>query len=269
MGKGTKGTNDDKSAAGGGAVEVDYDNIINNLTSLYTVVAPSHGSLLDTSDMIHAPASVSSTPPQQHIKLDREVSQILSHDIENTKGNNRQIDSILRQFLSFAAGGKSSSEAGGITLTSGNNNTTAKLAATTPVLDTLTKLEWTAHICQENSVALDNLSTVLESGQQIWNLFPAAIFSTLDCLVQLSILWRLFGAYIDVQALASGKTDDALLDHENPQVVHAKQEIANMLETRQKITGFDAKSNKVPVPATEILLDIIIPVMKAIDDRFR
>lgn len=248
---------------GGGAVEVDYDNIINNLISLFTVVAPSHASLLDMSDMVHAPASVSSSPLQQHMKLDREVCQILSQDIENTKSNNKQIDSILRQFLDFAGSGNLSKE-GGIKTTSGD---TAKLAAGTAVLDTVTKLEWMAHICQENSVALDNLSILLESGQQIWNLLPAAIYSSLDCMIQLSILWRLFGAYVNLQALASGKRNESLLDHENPQVVHAKQEIASMLEMRQKITGSDA--NKAPVPITEILLDVIIPVIKTINERFR
>nr|AKS10605.1 wsv023-like protein [Metopaulias depressus WSSV-like virus] len=261
----TNNNNNNDNKIAGGAVEVDCENIINNLVSLFGVVAPSHGSLLDMSDMVHAPASVSSSPPQQHLKLDREVCQILSQDIENMKSNNKQIDSILRQFLGFAESGKSS-KAGGVTITSGD---TARLAAATPVLDTLTKLEWTARICQENTVALDSLSTVLESGQQIWNMFPAAIYSSLDCMIQLSVLWRLFGAYVNVQALASGKTDDALLDHENPQVVHAKQEIASMLETRQKIIGSNAKYNKIPVPVTEILLDVIIPVMKVINERLR
>ena len=256
---------DDKNKPAGGSVEVDYDNIINNLTSLFTVVAPSHGSLLDMSDMVYATTSASSSLPEQHIKLDREVCDILNQDIENLKSNNKQIDSILRQFLGFMGSGKSSG-AGGITITSGD---TAKLAATTRVLDTLTKLEWTAHICQENSVGLDSLSTVLESKHLIWNLFPAAIYSSLDCMIQLSILWKLFGAYINVQALANGQTDDALLDNENPQVVHAKQEIASVLEMRQNIVGFDIKSNKAPVPVTEILLNVIIPVMKAINEKLR
>lgn len=246
----------------GGAVEVDYDNIIDKLTSLITVVVPSHGSLLDISDMVHAPASVSSSPPQQHIKLDREVCETLSQDIEKTKDNNKLIDSILRQFLDFAGSNKppetrgmGGNDTGGTTIT----GDTAKLAASTSVLNPLTKMEWMAHICNENSVALDNLSTVLESRQQIWNLFPKAIYCSLDCMVHLFILWRQFGAYVNVQALASGKTDDALLDHDNPQVVHARQEIRRLLEMRKKLTE--------AVPVTEILLDLIIPVVKAIEEK--
>nr|BDV50216.1 MAG: wsv023-like protein [Chiromantes dehaani nimavirus] len=257
----------------GGAVEVDYDNIINNIVSLYDVSAPSHGSLLDMSDMVYTPTSVSSSPPQKRIKLDREVCQILSKDIEKVKSNNAQIDSIMKQFLVFAGSSKSSEVGGGTdtAATSSKSSSqaggiiigdTAKLAAMTPVLNTLTKLEWMVHICHENSVALDSLSTVLENKQHIWNMFPVAIYDSLDCMIQLCILWKLFGAYVNVQALGSGRTDDTLLDHENPQVVHAKQEINSMLEIRKKFRDLD-------VPITEILLDVIIPVMKTIHEKLR
>nr|BDT63456.1 MAG: wsv023-like protein [Sesarmops intermedium nimavirus]GBG35612.1 wsv023-like protein [Sesarmops intermedium nimavirus] len=255
----------------GGAVEVDYDSIINDIVSLYDVPAPSHGSLLDMSDMVYTPTSVSSSPPQKRIKLDREVCQILSQDIEKMKSNNAQIDSIMKQFLVFAGSSKSSEVGGGTdtAATSSKSSSssqiigdTAKLAVTTPVLNTLTKLEWMVHICHENSVALDSLSTVLENKQHIWNMFPVAIYDSLDCMIQLCILWKLFGAYVNVQALGSGRTDDTLLDHENPQVVHAKQEINSMLEIRKKIRDPD-------VPITEILLDVIIPVIKTIHERLR
>ena len=256
-----KDDGDDKKSAGG-AVKVDYENVISNIVSLFTVVAPSHGSLLDISDMIHTTDSTS--PPQPHIKLDREVCDLLSRDFENMKNNNKKIESILKQFLNFAGSGKPSQIEKGINITSG---LTAKLAATTPILDSLTKLEWVAHICGENSVGVESLSTVLESGQQIWNLIPALVYCSLDCFNQLYIIWTLFGGYVNPLALGSGKTNNAaLLDHENPQVVHAKQEIARVLEMRQNIMG---SANKAPVPITEILLDIIIPVMKAINERLR
>ena len=246
---------------GGKAIEVDYETIIHNLTSLFTVVMPSHESFLEMSDHIHAPISECSSS-QTQLKLDREVSESLSQDIEKTKNNSRQVNSIVQQFLNFAESGKSSMTGKPVVM----SGDTAKIAAVSPVLNTLIKLEWLACICQENSIALDNLSTVLENGQHIWNLFPAAIYSSLDCLIQLSILWRLFGAYINVQAFASGKTDDTLVDHGNPQVVQAKIEISSMLEMRKEIMG---SQNTSPVPVTEILLDIIIPVMKVMDQVTR
>ena len=243
------------------AIHVDKDNIMNKLVSLMTIIRPSRASILDTSEMIHALTSVSEEP----IKLDGEVCQILSKDIEKARDNNDQIDSILRQFLNFAADVRApGAAAAASTRIKGE---TAKLAEATPILDPFTKLEWMARICQENSIAVNNLSMVLESGQQIWNLFPAAIYSSFDCLIQILILWILFGAYIDVQALASGKSN-AVLVHDNPQVTHATMEITALLEMRQKVMGSDLES-KAPVPVTEILSDIILPVMKATKERLR
>lgn len=250
-----------------GAVEVDYDSIISKLTSLFTLVEPSQASILDTSNMIHAPNSGSANPVQQHIKLDGEVCQILSRDIENTKNSNDKIESILRQFLNFAAESNEGADMkrAGAATSARVEGETARLVTAAPILDPFTKLEWVARICQENSVAVNNLSMFLESGQQVWNLFPVAVYSSLDCMIQLTILWKLFGAYIDVQALASGKSS-AVLSHDNPQVVHAKQEIAAMLQMRRDTMGSDLKS-KAPVPVTVILSDVIIPVMKATNER--
>ena len=245
-----------------GALEVDYDNIINKLTSLISVVKPCHASILDTSDLIHAPNSVTTDRPQQHLKLDGEVCQMLSSDIERTDECNDQIGSILRNFLDFAG---AESKGAGPTASTRIEGETARLAATTQILDTFTKLEWLACICQENSVAVSNLSVALESGHRIWNLFPKAIYSSLDCMIQLTILWKLFGGYIDLQALASGKSN-AVLTHDNPQVVHAKNEVSALLEMRKKMMGFGPES-EAPVPVTEILSTVILPVMKATKER--
>lgn len=252
----------DRNSSG---IEVDVDNVVNKLVSLYSVIAPSGGSILDTSDMIHAPSSISSNPQNPCIKLDSEVCQMLSKDIEETKNSTNQIEIILKQFFRFAE----SSGAQGASPSSSSplKGETKNLAASVKILDTTTKLDWLAHICQENGVTVDNLASVLESSQLVWNLFPAAIYASLDCMLQMSIMWKLIGAYVDLKGLAEGKSD-AILPHDNPIVVHAKQEITTLLETRLKIIGSDNKA-RAPVPVTEILLDIIVPVLRTINERFK
>nr|BDT62982.1 MAG: wsv023-like protein [Trachysalambria curvirostris nimavirus] len=246
------------------AVEIDHAKIINDLTSLLSVVDPPASSILDSGNMIRAPGSESAEPSQPYIKLDREVCNIISKDIEAVTNNNKTVDTILAQFLAFAEG---SSESSSKVLPSSppppSRQSVTGIAASTTILSPLIKLEWLACICTENKVAVENLSETLDSGHQFWKLFPSALYATFDSMIQLLILWMKLGSQIDLEALASGK-GNVMLPNTDPQVIHTGTGIESLLATRKRILSYSSQ-----VPVTEILRDIIIPVLKAIDDRLK
>nr|GBG35442.1 wsv023-like protein [Metapenaeus ensis nimavirus] len=262
-----------------GAIEVDHDKIINELTSLLSIASTPASLIRDTGNMIHAPLSISAEPSQAQIKLDRETCQILERDIEASKSHSKIISGIVQQLLSFTEGANAAAAAAAAAdndtstpppsssslLSSPNlsSGATKDIAASSTILNTLTKLEWLACICKENSVGLENLTSALASGDHIWTLVPSALYVTFDSMIQLLILWKKLGSRIDLRALVSGKPH-AVLPDTDPQVTHVNTEITALLATRQAILHENSR-----VPITEILLDVLIPVLKVIEDRLR
>lgn len=214
------------------------------------------------------------------IKLDRDVTQMIAKDIESTKDNVITLNNIIAQLLQFSK--SSSTDA----VKEDNNNTAAvaagangvaevqpsftpsgtvtSIANTTEILNTRTKLEWLACICQENKVGVENLSMALRGGQQIWTTFTSAVYSSLDCMYQIIILWKLLGSYIDLKSLTSG-SPYAVLDHNHPGVVHARKEIQSMLNKRAKIVDIHGDPGE-DVPITVILSDFVLPILKPMED---
>ena len=212
-----------------------------------------------------------------NIKLDRGVTQMIAKDIESTKDNIITLNNIITQLLQFsksssveavkkdaaaaAAGADGAAEA---QLTFAPSGTVTSIANTIEILNTRTKLEWLACICQENKVGVENLSIALRSGQQIWTTFTSAVYSSLDCMYQIIILWKLLGSYIDLKSLTSG-SPYAVLDHNHPQVVHARAEIQSILNKRAKIVDIHRDPGE-DVPITAILSDFILPILKPMED---
>nr|BDT63521.1 MAG: wsv023-like protein [Pasiphaea japonica whispovirus] len=263
-------------------VELDYSQIISNITSLLSVADPPQNLIIDTNESLSANESYNNNQVGKglgQIKLDRSVCQVIAKDIESVKNNNAEIDAIIKQILYFTDSTndissedctqnikkKEDEKQRETKSLSSFKGVSAHLARKVPVLDTITKLDWLARICQENQVGLDNLNAAIGSKQQIWTTFPAAVMATLDCLYNLDILWKLIGAYIDIEAVANGQPD-TVLPHNNPQVQHVKEEISIMLQIRQKIIGVGNHSTP-PVPITVLLSDKIIPILRNIKEK--
>lgn len=251
-------------------LEIDTDNVINKLVSLLEVVAPSSNSILDASKMINAPSAIYSTPANPQIKLDKEVCEMLSEDIEKLKDSSESMKLILKQLADFADGGGSSSNSGAAPA---NGNYTrqfvgeaADVAKVHGFLEADVVLELFANMCNTNSVAVESLSTLLVNKQLFWTLFPKAVYCTMDVCIHMSIVWKLIGAYVDLKSLAQDGTAcvSGVVDHQHPRVLHANHDIKRLLDIRSKIVDISAKTGT-PVSVTEILEQFIVPVVKTVN----
>ncbi|AAK77707.1 ORF38 [White spot syndrome virus] len=256
-------------------LELDYSKIIHDITAMLSVAAPPPNSILDASDGLIATASATApaaeTGNSNRMRLDKDVCQLIERDIELVKSDTIEVDSIIRQLLYFGESASekniktNSTEKEPVYFPKEPKGEAVKLAKNTPVLDTITKLDWMANICQSNKIGVENLASALQSGQLIWTTFPAAVYASLDSFYHIAIMWKLLGSFINIEALSKGSKDN-LLPRDDIQVVHAKQEIAAMLQSRQNILG-RGPSEYPPVPITAILSRTIIPLLRNFSEK--
>nr|BDT63152.1 MAG: wsv023-like protein [Sicyonia whispovirus] len=256
-----------RSTPGRGEISVDVASVINSLASLIPVVDNSHPMIMSTYEHLNCMKTSSAGAEKDTASRKKaELYEMVSSDIEKAAGANANLKLILKDVANLC--GFSSA----LDLHREKPSTASKtvpgeasgLAKKDVVHDPLMKLSLLSCMLRESEASSENLRAALNEGKNLWAVMPAAVYTSLDCLCMLSLLWIIFGSSINLKNLADSK-EDVVLPHDSASVEQGKAEVQLLQQARLNLMGGESGNQQI-FPVEDLLGRVILPAVEKARD---